>query len=129
VVIINFWASWCVPCRAEMPALDGFYQAFRGRGLAVIGVSVDSWADRAKVAALMRQYSYPAAMINETQADDFPRPREIPITYVVDRAGVLRAILQPGRSAVTPRTLGETVLPLLRKPSPPNPSGLSAAAD
>jgi cytochrome c biogenesis protein CcmG, thiol:disulfide interchange protein DsbE len=129
VVIVNFWATWCLPCRAEMPALDAFYRAFRDRGLVLIGISVDRWADRAKVGALMRQYSYPAAMINEALANDFPRPREIPITYVIDRAGVLRAVLRPGRIAVTPKTLSETVLPLLLRQSAPNLSGLSAAAD
>jgi thiol-disulfide isomerase/thioredoxin len=129
VVIVNFWATWCLPCRAEMPALDGFYRTFRDRGLVLIGISVDRWADRGKVAALMRQYSYPAAMINEALADDFPRPREIPITYVIDRAGVLRAILRPGRIGVTSKTLAATVLPWLLKQSAPDLSGMSAAAD
>ncbi len=129
VVIVNFWATWCLPCRAEMPALDSFYRLFRERGLVMIGISVDRWADRGKVGALMQQYSYPAAMINELQANDFPRPREIPITYVIDRAGILRAVLRPGRIAVTPKTLAETVLPLLLKHSAPHLPGVSAAAD
>jgi cytochrome c biogenesis protein CcmG, thiol:disulfide interchange protein DsbE len=129
VVIVNFWATWCAPCRAEMPALDAFYRLFRERGLVLIGISVDRWADRAKVGELMRQYSYPAAMINEALANNFPRPREIPITYVIDRTGMLRAILRPGRIAVTPKTLAETVLPLLLKQPAPNPSAMSAAAD
>jgi cytochrome c biogenesis protein CcmG, thiol:disulfide interchange protein DsbE len=126
VVIVNFWATWCGPCRVEMPALDTFYRAFRGQGLVLIGVSVDNWDDRGKVAALMRQYSYPAAMINETKANDFPRPHVIPTTYIIDREGVLRAI----EHGATTKSLMETVLPLLRKKAPPPvPSGMSASLD
>ncbi len=126
VVIVNFWATWCGPCRVEMPALDTFYQAFRGQGLVLIGISVDKWDDRQKVAALMGRYSYPAAMINDAQTNDFPRPHVIPTTYVIDRDGVLRAI----EHGATPKSLAETVLPLLRKKAtPPMPSGMSASRD
>lgn len=126
VVIVNFWATWCGPCRVEMPALDTFYQAFRGQGLVLIGISVDKWDDRTKVAALMRRYSYPAAMINEAQTNDFPRPHVIPTTYIIDREGVLRGI----EHGATTKSLMETVLPLLRKKAPPPvPSGMSASLD
>lgn len=126
VVIVNFWATWCGPCRVEMPALDTFYQAFRGQGLVLIGISVDQWDDRGKVAALMHRYSYPAAMINEARTNDFPRPHVIPTTYVIDRDGVLRAI----EHGATPKSLAETVVPLLRKKAPPPmPSGMSASLD
>jgi hypothetical protein len=77
--------------------------------------------------AVMKPFAYPAAMSNEAETDDFPRPREIPITYVIDRDGVLRAIMRPDRVAITPQSLAETVLPLLRQKSAP-PSGLSASA-
>jgi cytochrome c biogenesis protein CcmG, thiol:disulfide interchange protein DsbE len=126
VVIVNFWATWCGPCRTEMPALDTFYRAFRDRGLVLIGISVDNWSQRGKVAALMRDYSYPAAMMNEATANEFPRPHVIPTTYIIDRAGVLRAI----EHGATPETLAKTVLPLLRRQPPPRPgSGMSAALD
>ncbi len=126
VVIVNFWATWCGPCRVEMPALDTFFQAFRGQGLVLIGVSVDKWDDRNRVAALMRRYSYPAAMVNETQINDFPRPHVIPTTYIIDREGVLRAI----EHGATATSLAETVLPLLRKKAPPPvPAGMSASLD
>jgi cytochrome c biogenesis protein CcmG, thiol:disulfide interchange protein DsbE len=128
VVIVNFWATWCGPCRVEMPALDAFYRAFRDRGLVLIGISVDRWSDRGKVAAVMRDFSYPAAMGNEAKADDFPRPKEIPITYVIGRDGVLRRIMRPDRIEITPKTLAETVLPLLKEKTAPPPSSMSASA-
>jgi len=128
VVIVNFWATWCAPCRAEMPALDAFYRGFRERGLVLIGISVDRWADRDKVRSVMRSFAYPAAMGNETKIDDFPRPEAIPITYVIDRDGVLRRIMRPDRIEITPRSLAATVLPLLKERTAPNTSGMSAQA-
>jgi thiol-disulfide isomerase/thioredoxin len=122
VVIVNFWATWCGPCRTEMPALDAFYRSFRDRGLVVIGISVDRWSDRGKVAAMMRAFSYPAAMVNEARVDDFPRPTYIPVSYIIDRAGLLHAI----RNSMNPGSLAATVLPLLRQPARP-PANMAAA--
>jgi cytochrome c biogenesis protein CcmG, thiol:disulfide interchange protein DsbE len=122
VVIINFWATWCAPCRAEMPILDSFYQAFRHRGLVLVGISVDSWADRDKVKADMRRLGFPTAMLNAVSANGFGVPDAIPVTYVVGRGGVLRAILRPDTTPMTPESLARIVLPLLgQKP----PAGLA----
>lgn len=126
VVIVNFWATWCGPCRTEMPALDAFYRAFRDQGLVLIGISVDKWDDKSKVATTMQPFSYPAAMANEALENDFPRPKAIPTTYIIDRGGVLRAI----EHGATPESLAATVLPLLKqKPPSAAPSGMSASLD
>ena len=49
VVLVNFWATWCAPCRKEMPTLDAFYRRYRAQGFEMIGVSVDFARDAGKM--------------------------------------------------------------------------------
>lgn len=95
VVIVNFWATWCVPCRAEMPMLDAFYKKHRGEGLDLIGISVDSPAALAKVKQVAATVSYPMAVAREAQANGFPAPNALPMTYVIDGKGEVKAVLMP----------------------------------
>ncbi len=112
VVLVNYWASWCSPCRAEMPALDKFYQRYRGQGLVLLGLSVDDAHDRAAVADIMRKFSYPAALAAGAKADGFGPALAVPMTFVIDASGVVRARLVSG-TAVNEQSLEQLVLPLL----------------
>ena len=113
VVIVNFWATWCPPCREEMPALDAFYRRYHGQGLEMIGVSADRPHDRSDVTKVMQSYSYPAAMLDDAKVNDFGTPDALPMTVVVDGNGVVRAKLTPDQTKVTEKSLSDAVLPLL----------------
>ena len=115
VVLVNFWATWCVPCRKEMPLLDAFYRRHRDAGLALIGISVDRPGLRPRVLKAMTAFAYAAAMLSDVTTKEFDPPDGVPSTYVVDRDGVVRDRF----IAVDDALLADVVLPLLSQTSPP----------
>ena len=126
VVVVNFWATWCPPCRKEMPVLDTFYRKHHPQGIEVVGVSIDRPRDAAEVHSVMQSFSYPAAMLNDAKVNEFGTPDALPETFVVDSKGIVRAKLTPEQSPVTENNLAGLVLPLLDRKSVTQPlSGLS----
>lgn len=114
VVLVNVWATWCSPCRSEMPTLNAFYREYHSHGLDLLGLSIDEAPDVPKVSEVMRQFTYPAALASAAKANGFGDPIAVPITYVIDANGVIRAQLQAeGPSGVSRQALEKAVLPLL----------------
>lgn len=113
VVIVNFWATWCQPCREEMPALNAFYRQHQGEGLDLIGISTDRPRDRDDVVKIMHAFAYPAAMLRDAKVNGFGPPEALPVTFVIDRDGVVRAKFRPDQMAVTEKALDDAVLPLI----------------
>jgi cytochrome c biogenesis protein CcmG/thiol:disulfide interchange protein DsbE len=127
VVIVNFWATWCPPCRKEMPTLDAFYKRYHSEGLEMIGMSADSHHDRSDVASVAQTISYPAAMLNDATPNGFGDPDELPETWVIDRNGIVRAELTPDKTEVTEKSLADVVLPLLASKVPATKSSPAVA--
>lgn len=114
VVLVNFWATWCSPCRSEMPTLNAFYRRYHSRGLVLLGLSIDEAPDAGRVREVMRQFSYPGALASAARVNGFGEPIAVPITFVIDSRGVIRAQLQAeGPSGVSRQALEQAVLPLL----------------
>jgi peroxiredoxin len=109
VVLVNYWATWCIPCRKEMPRLDAFYRQYHEQGLEIIGISVDRPGQREKVVEIMSSLAYPAAMVSDVMDDGFGKPRGVPSTFVIDRGGVVRDKFID----VYDKLLTDVVLPLL----------------
>ena len=79
----------------------------------MIGVSADRPHDRSDVAKVAQSISYPAAMMDDAKTNDFEDPSELPVTYIVDAQGIVRAKLTSDENPVTDKSLADLVLPLL----------------
>ncbi len=93
VVLVNLWASWCGPCRAEIPGIAEVYRRYRGRGLVVLGVSVDD-ASPSEVARLAESLGIPYPVLVPAGAftGPFSTTGVIPQSWLVDREGRVRAV-------------------------------------
>jgi len=115
VVLVNYWATWCAPCREEMPTLSAFYRAYHERGLEMIGISVDQPRDRARVLKASKALTYRAAMLNELAVNGFGEPEGVPLTWLIDANGIVRDKF----IAVDGELLAKVVLPPLPRPALP----------
>lgn len=115
VLILNFWATWCPPCRQEMPAFESYYQKHKSQGLRVIAVSIDEPAELAKVREVMRDFTFDAALEAETQHKGYGRIWRLPLTFVIDRKGVLRKDGWYGAAGIDQPLLEKIVTPLLEE--------------
>jgi len=90
VVLVNYWATWCAPCRKEMPKLDAFYKRYHDRGLEIIGISIDFDRDLDKARRVAQGVSYPMAFAKSISDDGFGIPKGVPITWIIDGDGKVR---------------------------------------
>ncbi len=106
-VVVNFWATWCLPCRAEMPLLDRFARGHPA--VAVIGVSMDRKRDTGDVRRVMAGLQYRAGLASSASANSLGEPRALPVTYVIDRSGAIAARFAGGKPALTEAALESAI--------------------
>jgi len=88
VVLLNFWATWCPPCQAEIPALNELHKEYQAKGLVVVGVSVDEEGPEAvKAFARQQGIDYPILMSSEEVIEAYGGIRGIPTTFLINREG------------------------------------------
>src|SRR6266446_9578869 len=89
VVLLNFWATWCIPCRSEIPSLSAMQKDFDSRGLSIIGVSYDDTADLVQQFQKDIPQSYQVVLGGREVGADLPAA-PLPTTYIIDREGRIR---------------------------------------
>ena len=92
VVLVNFWATWCPPCLAEMPAMERLWQQHRDGDFVMVAISVD--ADPAKVAAFVAEHklTFPIVLDPKMQVAGAYGVRALPSSFLVDRVGNLAGL-------------------------------------
>ena len=86
VVVLNFWASWCPPCRWEMPAFEAIYREFKDQDVVFVGIAVSDFEEDAMAFAELVDVSYPLAMDTGELARQY-RVLSLPTTFLLDRHG------------------------------------------
>jgi len=94
VVMINFWATWCGPCRQEMPHLDALYARYERVGFNLLGVNIDDDSRRAMQMIEELGVSFPVLFDARKEVSELYEVNAMPVTVIVDREGNVRYIHQ-----------------------------------
>ncbi len=124
VIYITFWATWCVPCRREMPHLQEMVDEFGDQGFLVVGVNTDPPATKSKIKPFLRRIkiTYPTVLDpNNNVLDKYNPTRELPYAVLIDREGNVHEVF-PGYRAGDEIRLRKEVESLLARDSEPGES-------
>jgi thiol-disulfide isomerase/thioredoxin len=113
VVIVHFWASWCTPCRLEMPILDAYYRQHHAQGVDVLAINLDDKDALPEAREAMKPFAFPAASYAQAKAAGYGRITHLPLTFVIDRDGILRRNAWTAAPTVDAAVLEAEVTPLL----------------
>ena len=97
-IIVNFWASWCPPCRAEMPAFQAIHQAYQDSGLIILGINAADQDAPSQAHGFIAEMSltFPILFDSSGAAQELYAVSALPSTFFIDRAGIIQAVVIGG---------------------------------
>lgn len=113
VVLVNFWATWCPPCREEMPAIQAAYERYRDQGFTVLAVTADENHAAVEQFLLANGLTFPALLDPAGTTHTTYLATALPSSFFIDREGIIRAI---HRGPMTSEALDTHLRPLLTNP-------------
>ena len=116
VVLLDFWATWCVPCAAELPQLEELYQKRKNDGFVVLGIDMDGPETIAQVVPFARRYnlSFPTLLDEETRVVAIYNPKRVaPMTVLIDKRGIISRV-RNGYNAGDEKLIADDVANLLK---------------
>jgi peroxiredoxin len=116
VVFLNFWATWCIPCREEMPALERLHQTYQTQDLAILSIDLKESADQVKVFFQKHSLSFPALLDQDGSVFRDYLVAGMPTTYLIGRDGTMLARGVGGRDWTRAEAL--QLIQELIKPTP-----------
>lgn len=97
VVFLNFWATWCPPCRAEMPSMETLHQRYKNQAFQILAVSVQEEPSVVKTFLSQNSFTFTIALDSKGEASQLYGIRGIPATFIIDQKGTLQGALVGGK--------------------------------
>ena len=101
VVFLNFWATWCPPCRAEMPDIEEIHQKYKGQDVVILGIDIQESADKVRSFVEDGGYTWTMVLDGTGKVADLYKIRAIPTSFFVDKEGIIRAVAIGGMTDTT----------------------------
>jgi len=103
IVVVNFWATWCLPCRAETPALEKAYEQYKDSGVVILGLNLTNQDALSEVEAFVQEFelSYPILLDRDGSVGYLYQIKGLPTTFFINREGTIRTVLVGGPMSET----------------------------
>ncbi len=103
IVVVNFWATWCLPCRAETPALEKTYEQYKDSGVVILGVNLTDQDSLRDVESFVQEFelTYPIPLDRDGGVGFLYQIQGLPTTFFINREGIIRTVVVGGPMSET----------------------------